>query len=134
MKKYLQKYKNAIITYFVIGLIIVPLVIHIIFKIDAPLPFLVAEWSALYQLVVVMPETKTKAFALVFCFSGVDNGVRKAGTSAHTGAKTCQWHVFRPWENPGIADGTRSGCWQQCRRFAPDFHKDSQAHYPPTAV
>ena len=69
------------------------------------------------------PQKKRSTPLGVLLFSG-DNRIRKAGTSAHTGAKTCRWHVFRPWENPGIADGTRSGCWQQCRRFAPDFHKD----------
>lgn len=46
MRKYLQKYKKAIIIYFVFGVIIIPLFIHILFKIDAPLPFLVAEWEA----------------------------------------------------------------------------------------
>ena len=40
---------------------------------------------------------------------GLDNGIRKAGTSAHTGAKTCRWHVFRPWENPWKADGMPQG-------------------------
>jgi hypothetical protein len=35
-------------------------------------------------------------------------GIRKGGTSAHTGAKTC-WgeHVFSPWENPLIAERIR---------------------------
>ena len=35
----------------------------------------------------------------------MDTGTRKAGTSAHTGAKTVQWTVFRPWESlpPGKA-------------------------------
>jgi len=34
------------------------------------------QGCALYQLVVVLPETKTKAFALVFCFLEVDNRIR----------------------------------------------------------
>ena len=41
-----------------------------------------------------------------FSFFG-QGGIRKAGISAHTGAKTVQWTVFRPWENPLISGRIR---------------------------
>ena len=34
-------------------------------------------------------------------------GNRKGGTSAHTGAKTCRWHVFSPWEIPWSLERSR---------------------------
>ncbi len=46
MKEYLRKYRAELIGLVLVGLIGIPLLIHILFKIEAPCPFLVAEWSA----------------------------------------------------------------------------------------
>ena len=46
MRKYLKKYKKKIAIIAIITLFVIPLCIHILFKMQAPLPFLVAEWSA----------------------------------------------------------------------------------------
>ena len=44
----------------------------------------------------------------VFIWVFVGDGIRKAGTSAHTGAKIESWRaIFRPWENP-IGSKTQS--------------------------
>ena len=55
------------------------------------------------------PDTPTKnekgCKAALFIFG--QGGIRKAGISSHTGAKTVQWTVFRPWENPLISGRIR---------------------------
>ena len=38
-------------------------------------------------------------------------GTRKGGTSPQTGAKTCRWHVFSPWESPSDLRTHPGGVW-----------------------
>lgn len=46
MRKYLKKYKKEITIIAIITLFVIPLCIHVLFKMQAPISFLVAEWSA----------------------------------------------------------------------------------------
>ena len=46
MRKYLKKYKKEITIIAIITLFVIPLCIHVLFKMRAPISFLVAEWSA----------------------------------------------------------------------------------------
>ena len=63
-------------------------------------------------------------------FQGHPNGVplnlwngyrtRKAGTSAHTGAKTVRWTVFRPWESPWFSERSPQGLWAENHNRFPE--------------
>ena len=44
------------------------------------------------------------------CYFYALNGIRKAGTSAHTGVKSVRWTLFRPWESPSKPGRIRYGC------------------------
>ena len=46
--------------------------------------------------------------SFILCFAR--EGTRKGGTSAHTGVKTCRWHVFSPWESPWIGERNSQNC------------------------
>ena len=46
MKPLLKKYWKALLIFFIVAIIIVPFLIHVCFKINAPITFLEAEWGA----------------------------------------------------------------------------------------
>ena len=46
MKRLLKKHKKPLIWFCLIGIILIPLLIHIAFKIESPLSVLEAEWTA----------------------------------------------------------------------------------------
>ena len=45
-------------------------------------------------------------------------GIRKDGTSAHTGVKSVRWTLFSPWEDPLVSGRTPCGCGQKSNLFA----------------
>ena len=46
MKELLRKYKKSIIWFLIIGIVVIPILIHIAFKIKSPIDFFVAVWDA----------------------------------------------------------------------------------------
>ncbi len=46
MKNILKKHWKGIVLFFIVGVILIPLLIHILFKINAPIDFFVATWTS----------------------------------------------------------------------------------------
>ena len=57
------------------------------------------------------PHKKRQTVWSVFFYGAGDIGIRKGGTSGHTGVKIESWRaIFSPWENPSLSERIRQGC------------------------
>ena len=63
------------------------------------------ESLPVYQIKEEIPKGIS---SFISCFAR--EGTRKGGTSAHTGVKTCRWHVFSPWESPWMWERNSQNC------------------------
>ena len=68
------------------------------------------------SLILCHKNPKT-IWSLGFYFA--EAGIRKGGTSGHTGVKIESWRaIFSPWENPLISGRSPCGCGQKLIMFA----------------